>query len=200
MRCLDLSESMTLQPLVLLFTYASPPLLNLFLRDASWVYRWVLQGCRWTRRCNSLNWRGWGLELQDVYSEGLHILQKSSVNLLRSIPRNPLRENQRSFCWIPLFLQNVKKRTQNYAYSVSSRIVTDANEIFFERESDRNDFFKPWLANQSLVSSARRLWQPWTRVGTCAWELNTGHPGLFFLDLSTPPTIWEKSAEDDEVE
>ena len=132
MRCLDLSESMTLQPLVLLFTYASPPLLNLFLRDASWVYRWVLQGCRWTRRCNSLNRRGWGFELQDVYSEGLHILQNSSVNLLRSIPRNPLRENQRSFCWIPLFLQNVKKRTQNYAYSVSSRTVTDANEIFFE--------------------------------------------------------------------
>lgn len=119
----------------------------------SWVYRWVLQGCRWTRRCNSLNWRGWGFELQDVYSEGLHILQNSSVNLLRSIPRNPLGENQRSFCWIPLFLQNVKKRTQNYAYSVSSRIVTDANEIFFERESDRNDFFSLTSVNynQSIM-------------------------------------------------
>ena len=72
-----------------------------------------------------------------MYSEDLHILQKSSVNLLRSIPRNLLREDQRSLCWIPLFLQNVKKRTQNYAYSVSSRIVTDANEIFFERERER---------------------------------------------------------------
>lgn len=65
---------------------------------------------------------------------------KILANLIRSIPRNLLPENQRSFCWILLFLQNVKKSTQNYAYSVSSRIVTDANEIFFERESDRNDF------------------------------------------------------------
>ena len=50
----------------------------------------------------------------------------------------------------------------------------------------RADETKPWLANQSLVSSARRLWQPWTRVGTCAWELNTGHPGLFFLRFIHP--------------
>ena len=89
-----------------------------------------------------------------MYSEDLHILQKSSVNLLRSIPRNLLRENERSFCWILLFLQNVKKSTQNYAYPISSRIVTDANEIFFEIESDRNDFFPLFRSvnyNQSIM-------------------------------------------------
>lgn len=41
----------------------------------------------------------------------------------------------------PTLFAKREKSTQNYAYSVSSRIVTDANEIFFERESDRNDFF-----------------------------------------------------------
>ena len=129
------------------------------MHHASWVYRWVLQGCRWTRRCNSLNWRGWGFELQDVYSECLHILQNSSVNLLRSIPRNLLRENQSSFCWIPPFLQNVKKSTQNYAYPVSSGIVTDADEIFFERECDRNDFF-PYFSQLQSVYYANLRNQP----------------------------------------
>lgn len=104
-----------------------------------------------------------------MYSEDLHILQKSSVNLLRSIPRNLLRENQRSFCWIPLFLQNVKKRTQNYAYSVSSRIMTDANEIFLrERERVIGIIFFPYffqlqsvyyanLRNQPFLLAPRRL-------------------------------------------
>ena len=92
---------------------------------------------------------------------------KILANLIRSIPINLLRENQRSFCWILLFLQNVKKSTQNYAYSVSSRIVTDANEIFFERESDRNEFFPYFsqlqsvyyanLRNQPFLLAPRRL-------------------------------------------
>ena len=70
----------------------------------------------------------------------------------------------------------------------------------------RADETKLWITNQGLVSSAssRRLWQPWTGVGMCASVLNlvlyTGYPGLFFWDLSSPPTIWDKSAEDDEVE
>ena len=57
------------------------------------------------------------------------------------------------------FCKNVKKRTQNYAYSVSSRIVTDANEIFFERESDRNDFF-PYFSQLQSVYYANLRNQP----------------------------------------
>ena len=37
----------------------------------------------------------------------------------------------------PTLFAKREKSTQNYAYSVSSRIVTDANEIFFERERER---------------------------------------------------------------
>ena len=103
-----------------------------------------------------MNWRGWGFELQDVSSEDLHILQKSSLNLLRSIPRNLLRENQRSFCWIPPFLQNVKKRTQNYAYSVSA-LINCASIIFgIIRHHEHNFrlFHKTSTANILLANFA----------------------------------------------
>ena len=100
-------------------------------------------------------------------SEDLHILQKSSVNLLWSIPRNLLREKQRSFCWIPLFLQNVKKRTQNYAYSVSSRIVQTQTRsflrervigmIFFPYFSQLQSVYYANLRNQQFLLAPRRL-------------------------------------------
>ena len=100
-----------------------------------------------------------------MYSEDLHILQNSSVNLLRCIPRNLLREIQSSFCWILLFLLYVKKKsTQNYAYPVLSRIVTEANELFFEGERERvigNLFFPLFqsitIRNQPLLLAPRRL-------------------------------------------